>query len=154
MSAGKIMQQDIPSKIYLEPVNRFVADFIGSCNLLECSVIKIENGISSLSVDHLGTVEVCSSPSHRVGARGTLALRPEHVQIDGLDLDSDRSNSFVGKVGAVLYKGDVSVISVQVSEHINLNVLVANAGFASDEFVVDQKVRLSWTANLSSFISN
>jgi spermidine/putrescine transport system ATP-binding protein len=40
MNAGRIEQLDEPSKIYGFPNNRFVADFIGNCNLLDVRPIK------------------------------------------------------------------------------------------------------------------
>ena len=37
MNDGRVMQVDEPSKLYSSPKNRFVADFIGNINQLECT---------------------------------------------------------------------------------------------------------------------
>jgi ABC-type Fe3+/spermidine/putrescine transport system ATPase subunit len=44
MNQGRIEQLDAPSKIYSFPTNRFVADFIGNCNLLEVRVLERRDG--------------------------------------------------------------------------------------------------------------
>jgi spermidine/putrescine transport system ATP-binding protein len=44
MNRGRIEQLDAPSKIYGFPTNRFVADFIGNCNLLEVRVVERRDG--------------------------------------------------------------------------------------------------------------
>ena len=42
MSAGRIQQIGTPADIYEQPVNRFVADFIGESNLIEAQVIEAQ----------------------------------------------------------------------------------------------------------------
>ena len=39
MSAGNIQQLGAPADIYEQPVNRFVADFVGESNLLDVQAI-------------------------------------------------------------------------------------------------------------------
>ena len=42
MNNGKLVQEGIPRKIYKEPESKFVAGFIGSTNLIDCSIVESE----------------------------------------------------------------------------------------------------------------
>jgi spermidine/putrescine transport system ATP-binding protein len=77
MNRGRVEQVDEPSNIYNFPRTRFVADFIGHCNLLTGSVKNNANGVVTLDVEGLGAVDVAkrsaSSPRPRTRIRGTIA---------------------------------------------------------------------------------
>src|SRR6187399_3320107 len=61
MNKGKVEQVDEPSKIYGFPRTRFVADFIGHCNLLSGPVIANADGVVTVDVAGLGAVRVAAS---------------------------------------------------------------------------------------------
>src|SRR5216117_1125208 len=48
MNRGSVEQMDEPSNIYNFPRTRFVADFIGHCNLLSGTVTANTNGVVTL----------------------------------------------------------------------------------------------------------
>lgn len=74
MSHGKIEQIGTGSEIYKRPASRFVADFIGDANLLECEVVNDQIKLSCC--DHvLGPAVVDSGPK-------VAMVRPEHVLMD------------------------------------------------------------------------
>lgn len=76
MNRGRIEQVATPESIYRQPANRFVADFIGQCNLLAARVAGVQGERLWLVVEGIGrTVASCAQPVHR-GQRGTFALRP------------------------------------------------------------------------------
>ena len=61
MNHGRVEQLDEPSKIYSFPKNRFVADFIGTCNILDAEVVRVESGRMRLRIDGLGEVRFADS---------------------------------------------------------------------------------------------
>ena len=81
MNAGRVEQKDEPSRIYGFPRTRFVADFIGHCNLLSGPVSGNANGIVTVEVAGLGAVRVAASSTLAPGRPGTVALRPEKIRI-------------------------------------------------------------------------
>src|SRR5438309_1055892 len=81
MNAGRVEQVDAPSKIYNFPKSRFVADFIGTCNLLEGKVSEARGGAVTLDVPGLGPVRVATASAPAAGASGAIALRPEKIRI-------------------------------------------------------------------------
>jgi len=74
MKKGRLQQFDTPMNIYNQPVNRFVAEFVGSpsMNFVEGA---IEDG--TFVSDSL-RIEVSGLPSH---SRLTMGVRPEHVHV-------------------------------------------------------------------------
>src|SRR5690349_8351062 len=66
MNRGRVEQLDEPSKIYGFPRTRFVADFIGQCNLFSGPIASRDGNILDVDVDGLG----------RVRARADTAMAP------------------------------------------------------------------------------
>jgi spermidine/putrescine transport system ATP-binding protein len=78
MSEGRVQQIGTPTEIYDAPTSRFVAGFIGSCNLLEGTLTA--DG-AAFSVPGVADVPVVSTPRASRGTPLTLAVRPERVRI-------------------------------------------------------------------------
>jgi len=102
MNAGKIEQVGTPLDIYKKPVNRFVADFIGNCNLLTGTLAAnnqaIVNGVDIKS----GRMAENLSQGDDV----TVAIRPEDVVVlEGHHEGQNRLKGtvvFVRDVGATI----------------------------------------------------
>ncbi len=82
MDSGRIVQVDVPERLYGFPNSRLVADFIGKCNLLEGRVRDQQGDFVTVELDGLGIVHVCRSETHfAAGSHCTLTLRPEKIRI-------------------------------------------------------------------------
>src|SRR4029077_1008273 len=77
MNKGRVEQVDEPSRIYGFPRTRFVADFIGQCNLLHGPVVSNAGGVVTLDVAGLGAVRAAAASGVAAGTEATVALRPE-----------------------------------------------------------------------------
>ncbi|QEE45012.1 ABC transporter ATP-binding protein [Rhizobium sp. WL3] len=73
MNGGKIRQAASPIEIYRKPADRFVADFIGSTNLLPLTA----QGEAALVLGH--SVAGISAPSGQ--GQASLSVRPEDVKL-------------------------------------------------------------------------
>jgi len=81
MRDGRIEQIATPTEIYDAPANTFVAQFIGTSNLLDGEVEIRQGGVATL---HLGSgcrVTLPASTPAKVGSRVRIMVRPEHVKI-------------------------------------------------------------------------
>src|SRR6476620_5365877 len=72
MNRGRVEQLDAPSRIYSFPATRFVADFIGTCNLLTGPVTTNAGGTVTLHMQGLGPVQVAAASPIAVGAQGAI----------------------------------------------------------------------------------
>ena len=86
MREGQVVQSGGPRDLYDQPVNRYVADFVGKSNFIAGSVAGVE-GRAVTVVDGKGQAFVgCrpeGAPELAVGAQATIAIRPELVAVSG-----------------------------------------------------------------------
>jgi multiple sugar transport system ATP-binding protein len=78
MRGGSILQFDSPKQIYTRPVNKYVADFIGSpaMNFLEGSV---DGGVFRAGAMAVPLAGYDVTPVGRAGGPAWFGIRPEHV---------------------------------------------------------------------------
>jgi spermidine/putrescine transport system ATP-binding protein len=153
MNRGRIEQLDEPSKIYGFPNNRFVADFIGHCNMLAATVIEAAPHELRLDAMGLGEVAAPATASALAGARGVLALRPEQVRIAAPDSAHELKNHFAGTVRDFLYVGDVTTYVVELANGARLEALLANSAPGRARFFeVGEPVRVAWRHDAGVFL--
>ncbi|MFC0268983.1 ABC transporter ATP-binding protein [Kushneria aurantia] len=87
MNQGGIEQIGVPSELYVNPVNRFVAGFLGSprMNFMTARVADVDDESFGVSLEGLEGVRVARRPEARLvtGDEITLGLRPEDIRTDG-----------------------------------------------------------------------
>lgn len=105
LRAGRIAQLDSPRALYERPNSRFVADFIGQMNFLDGQ--RIEAGFA---VPGLGDFGAANLNDIALGARGTLAIRPERVQLHRNAVPGRLSVTIVG----LAYLGQDLILHLKV----------------------------------------
>lgn len=95
MSEGKIQQIGTPTKIYNEPANAFVADFIGESNILNAVMIH-----DSL-VEFAGHQFECVDKGFEQNEPVDVVVRPEDIYI----FEMSEAAQFSGKVTSSIFKG-------------------------------------------------
>jgi spermidine/putrescine transport system ATP-binding protein len=153
MNKGRVEQLDEPSKIYGFPRTRFVADFIGQCNLFSGPVSDSINGVITLEVPTLGPVRVATDSKLAPGRPATIALRPEKIRIEATAPGDTPDNHYRGTVADLLYMGDVTVYRVATPGGMRLEALLANSQSGRAKFFeVGDAVEMSWSVDAGHFI--
>jgi len=153
MNAGRVEQLDEPSRIYGFPRTRFVADFIGHCNLLSGPVAGNAQGVVTLDVAGLGPVRVAAASALPAGRPGTIALRPEKIRIEAAAPAGTPDNHYGGTVSDLLYMGDVTVYIVDTPGGQRIEALLANSASGRAKFFeVGDAVEMSWPVDAGHFI--
>jgi len=101
MNGGQILRDGTPEEVYRQPQRHFVAEFLGQCNFLTGVVSAGPDGGAVLRTAEFSDGIVVSE--HQAGPSGTIAIRPEDIQI------SQPSTPGSGPAGTVLdasYLGD------------------------------------------------
>ncbi len=112
MYGGKIEQVGPPSEMYGSPDTPFVAEFIGTMNRLEATVVD-GNG----SVDHGGTrLTIDSARGRRTGEKVLVLVRPESLAVTALDGRTPADNDIAGEVISHTFLGPVTRLKVLGSE--------------------------------------
>jgi spermidine/putrescine transport system ATP-binding protein len=94
MSSGRIHQIGDPKRIYDEPKNAFVADFIGESNILEGAMLA--DGL----VEMAGRKFTCVDEGFQKNEAVDVVVRPEDIAI----MDED-AGMLKGAVESVIFKG-------------------------------------------------
>ena len=153
MSRGKVEQLDKPDRIYSFPSNRFVADFIGTCNLYDGKVTSVDGGVTQFEVAGLGQVTMTSADLAQAGTSGLLALRPEKIRIAAETSDLGEGNCFKGVVKELLYLGDVTVYQVETEGGAQVKALLANSGAGRIRlFEAGDSVAVGWHVDAGHFL--
>jgi len=143
MRDGRIEQVGSPRELYNAPANEFVADFLGSANLLGGQVTARSDDTLAVTLAG-GTTIYAAMPrdAPAAGSRVTVLVRPEDVDVVVGDR-APRGDVLAGKVREVIYLGETTRVVVDTGE----GVLVARiAGQRGDDLVPGDTVGVRWAA--------
>ena len=147
MDRGQFVQIGGPREIYENPNCRFCAEFIGSVNLFDCTLISSNATQSLLRADdftHL--IELQHDIDLADGMPLTIALRPEKIYISH-EKPEEETNWCHGVVENIAYLGDISIYYVKLKDGRIVTSTLPNVDrFKQGLPTWDDQVYLSWDA--------
>jgi spermidine/putrescine transport system ATP-binding protein len=155
MNEGRVEQMGEPSNVYGFPNNRFVADFIGNCNLLDATVRSVSGASLTLESAGLGTISAPARDGIVAASRGVLALRPEMVRIYAADatIEPELGNRFLGTVRELVYVGDITTYIVTLDNGQKIDALRPNSGSGRARFFeIGDPVQVAWRHDAGHFV--
>ena len=117
MSEGKIQQIGTPTDIYNEPVNSFVADFIGESNILNGTMIKDKE------VEFIGHKFECVDVGFGENTAVDVVVRPEDIYI----ISNTDNADFTGVVKSCIFKGVHYEMFIETDKKFELMIQDYNA---------------------------
>jgi len=144
MREGRLEQLGTPTDLYDRPATRFVATFIGESNLLEGSITSID--ANRVMVDIGGTaVGAMIIDRHEIGARVTLAVRPEKIIIreSGLAPTSADLNVVTAQVRDVAFLGEMNRYVLELAPGKTL-VMKQEHRYAISTKAPGERVTVEW----------
>jgi putrescine transport system ATP-binding protein len=112
MQAGRIAQIGTPGEVYESPASRFVADFVGTINLFDATVLRAEAGGAVLGT---AVGELVVAQPLAVGAAVCLGVRPEKLLLSRAPLAAGL-NRLRGVIQDVAYLGGLSSYHVRLGD--------------------------------------
>ena len=153
MNKGEVAQLATPSDLYEYPANRFVADFIGTINLIAADVVEATRHGLRLASPGLGEIAAPAHEAVAIGSNGALAILPEHLRISGHADRAGLKNHFTGAVVEYLFLGDVTVYKVRLDNGLLLEALATNAGPGRARFhEIGDRVSVEWRHDAGVFL--
>lgn len=143
MKNGKIAQLGAPKQLYEYPTSRFVADFLGSINMLEGKVAEVRG--KAVVVDTaVGRFVNEADFVPQLGDTVTIGVRPEMLDLDDAAPDENRVDGIAQETA---YFGDYNLCLVRLANGQMVKVFVENDSEGRARLPkFDQPVRLSWSA--------
>lgn len=152
MNRGEFIQVGSPRQIYENPNCCFAAEFIGSVNMFESTLVT--------SGPEVGSVIRCKDLEHDIhldidvdlddGMEVTVAIRPEKIYLEKTSpVDENgqplKDNYTTGVVTEIAYMGDISIYHVKLnSGKVVISTLPNVDRFNKGLPTWDDKVFLSW----------
>lgn len=153
---GEVQQIDVPSELYLRPVNTFVGSFMGPANLLPGRLLDHQPGLVHLALDaeRFAGQQMLGMLHHDVSEpqqQGTFNLlcRPADVRLHSEAPACDHPNILAGKVTFSSFVGGRWRTLVEVGQEQKQSLL----SFATRSFELNSTVWLELPPEQSLIVS-
>jgi spermidine/putrescine transport system ATP-binding protein len=147
MSDGKVQQVGGAQDIYDQPVNHFVADFIGETNFLDVEIEDIADNRAHCRSRAGLALEAEAPEGGRPGTRVSVSVRPEKI---GIGAGGDGANAVVERL---TYLGTDTHYQVRVGDE-TLLVRVQNAHGRRSYFDVGARVALTFDPDAARILAD
>jgi putative spermidine/putrescine transport system ATP-binding protein len=139
---GRIQQLAPPDKLYEEPENSFVAQFIGENNTLEGVVKEIKGGVALVQLDSGEIIEAKPINVTQAGERTRVSIRPERVEYNK---ERMREGAFTLKAEVLefIYMGDIFRTRLRVAGRDDFVVKTRNAP-DQDRLTPGTQIEIGW----------
>ncbi len=146
LDGGRLKQIATPEALYQQPVDAFVADFIGKFHAFDVTSMTHENPPSSSGSVQTSTPTSASAPTITVEATGlgrihcrhpehlnlsskaedhVVGIRPENIKVGVGNIPADHV-TVSGKCGDIAYQGQFSIIEILLANGSSLSAVVDN----------------------------
>jgi spermidine/putrescine transport system ATP-binding protein len=128
MNHGRIVQLGTPEEVYNEPVDAYVADFLGVSNLMDGRVEPGGRGRESCRL-RLGDF-VLEAQAGQLDATGSVkvAIRPERISV--FPYGTDGPNRVPGMVERLVFLGSTTQVFLRLATGSALQTVLRNDGTA------------------------
>ncbi|MGN6585030.1 MAG: ABC transporter ATP-binding protein [Rhizobiaceae bacterium] len=137
---GRIQQLGRADDLYNNPINSFVAGFIGESNLIPVTVKSVSGSQAVVEAEGLRksfTVE--AGPGIEAGGDAELLIRPEHLQVTG-EVEKDERCGIPAEIVETAYLGEL----IQFTLLLQSGRTLTAREVAGRSLGLGAKVRVSW----------
>ena len=138
MSQGEVMQIGTPTDLYSRPATPFIANFVGTSNILKGTVVEGNNGMTVVK----GEGFVLKSSQQTSKKDVDVIIRPENIAIYKTGQEQSAvSNLIEGKILVSTYLGSIVRYDVEVGKY----QLTVDTTYSSGESILGEgeKIKMS-----------
>ncbi len=151
MSDGIIQQVGGAREIYDNPVNRFVANFIGETNLLDVIVEQVGSDGCVCTIGTGAPLHCSAAKEISAGQKACALIRPERLRLASATLSN---NGIVGSVRQAMYLGTDIKYSVLLDDGVSLSVRSQNGSGQEEEFAIGDRVGIELDKGVARLLAN
>ncbi|WP_127599336.1 ABC transporter ATP-binding protein [Nitratireductor alexandrii] len=135
LDKGEVVQVATPAEIYEAPGSRFVADFVGTVNLIEGELKGRENGVARIEDGQGLTILAEDAGDAAPGNRVWFAIRPEKIKVSAAKPDKTDSNAAEGEIYDIAYLGDMTIFHIRLDDGRIVKASTMNSARVSQELL-------------------
>jgi len=156
MNHGCIEQIGTPRDVYEEPINLYVAGFVGVANILNKKVLSATNDYIEIEVANT-RVHFENSKTFKAGDQVNIVIRPEDIKVWNVrEVSTDSEHEYLpGTVNEVIYKGSTVDLIVTLADGQRIS---ATEFFDEDdeelEYEIGEKVLIEWQPGWEVVLAN
>jgi spermidine/putrescine transport system ATP-binding protein len=149
MREGQIIQSGSPRELYDEPINRYVADFVGKTNFFSGEVIDVSDlniTVKSESGQAFVGTQSKGAPTLTNGSKVCVAVRPEMISIaSAAETINGTSVAIPGRVMNRIFLGEHSEYLIATEEYGDVLVLSPKSIESMNRsFAPGDNISISW----------
>ena len=160
MREGEIVQVGSPRELYDNPLNRYVADFVGKSNFFDGVVESTDQGRQAVKLDNGQSLDVDLSATGKPLASGhpvTLSVRPEQIVLarDRARLPDDAAIVIETEVRNRIFLGEHTEYLLHDDAFGEFLALAPRQAEANEmPFEVDERIYVSWSRTAALLLDN
>ena len=141
---GSVLLIGTPQELSRRPASRFVAEFLGSNNVVPVTLLSCENAVVLGRIEGIEDATALSThqPERVIGANYFLVLRPEETLV------SARGPGIAGTIRATRYSGISRCLVIETPSGITVSAIDP-----TDQFQIGDAVYVSWRPDQTSIVS-
>ncbi len=150
LNGGSVVQVGTPQEIYDNPASLFVADFIGSSNVLPGEVIEVEPPFVIVRLDVGAHIRIPIAKRLDGAERVSVVVRPDHMALATPGSGGADLNELSGTVAKVSFLGTHRQIAIRLGAlEITLRQSVSTPDRAEPSPAVGESVGVRWPVSRS-----
>src|SRR5690348_2003904 len=132
LSHGRIEQIGTPAEIYERPASAFVAEFIGSSNMLRGCIVERDEAGTLVATETGLRLRCASEPERELeGTKVSILLRPERIHVEAPGgTATPGQNRLSARIADVTYLGEDLHLSLDLTGGERMRASVKNANAA------------------------
>ncbi|KFC69917.1 Putrescine transport ATP-binding protein PotA [Devosia sp. LC5] len=153
MRGGRIEQVGLGREVYEHPISAFVANFIGTSNLVDARIVSRDGDVTVLETDQGQSIHSTTRHGFALGDAVTVSIRPEHVTLAPSGASASGPNSLEGLVTQAVFKGQNLAIHLRVPGGADFVCTIPVAMTGSAVPAAGQIWRMTWPADRTIVVS-
>jgi spermidine/putrescine transport system ATP-binding protein len=154
MNEGLVEQFGTPKEIYEEPINLYVADFVGEANIFPTQVVLADQKNIQIKLEGK-TFELVNKKEFKTGDAVYVMVRPEDIRVWSQTEVLDTTNMLPAMVGQAIYKGSTVdlIVALESGKRISATQFF-NEDDEKLEYDINEKVWIEWTPGWEVVLPN
>ena len=144
MSRGRIEQIGTPREVYRNPANHFVAEFVGTNNIVSGTIARFEDSLTYIDTS-IGTFITDSETTHHraIGERVSFVVSADQITVSSDSLSDD--NQLCCNLISEEFIGSIVTLHFEAADGCAMRVQIQQRQLAELDLTIGESFHLAWS---------